>query len=178
MEIKNRQQFLVVLTIAAAALFIGVDFIYTPLAGVWSARAKQIKDLRENVQDGKVLIKREAIVRGTWNSQVTNALPADISLAEQQVLRAFYGWSRETGAEITGVAPQWKDDNTNYMTLDCRVEASGDLGELSRFLYAIESSPLPLRLDSVELGAHDNSGQLLTLGLEVNGLALLPTATR
>jgi hypothetical protein len=26
----------------------------------------------------------------------------------------------------------------------------------------------------VELGAHDNAGQQLTLGLEINGLALLP----
>jgi hypothetical protein len=30
-----------------------------------------------------------------------------------------------------------------------------------------------LKLDSVELGAHDTAGQQLTLTLEVNGLALL-----
>ena len=59
------------------------------------------------------------------------------------------------------------------MTLACRVEASGNLGTLSRFLYEVEKGSMPLRIDTVELGAHDNDGQQLTLGLEVNGLALM-----
>lgn len=176
MQIKNRQQFLVAMVIASAALFVGVDFIYTPLAGLWSARAAQIKDLRDRVHDGTILIRRGASLRSDWREKQDNALPADTSQAEQQVFRAFYDWSRETGAEITGVMPQWKNDSTNYLTLDCRVEASGDLGQLSRFLYSLESSPMPLRLDSVELAAHDNTGQQLSLGLEVNGLALLPSS--
>ena len=175
MEIKNRQQFLVALTIAAAALFVGVNFIYTPLAGWWSSRAAEIHDLRGRVHDGKMLIRREADVRSHWAGMETNALPANLSLAEQQLLRSFDGWARDSGTEITGIMPQWKNDATNYMTLDCRVEATGDLGMLSRFLYSIENSPTALRVDSVELGAHDNTGQQLTLGLEIDGLALTPT---
>jgi hypothetical protein len=58
------------------------------------------------------------------------------------------------------------------MTLGCRVEASGSLGTLSRFLYDVERGPVALRQDTVELTTHDNTGQQLTLGLEVNGLAL------
>ncbi|MGC9943758.1 MAG: hypothetical protein ABSE48_18175 [Verrucomicrobiota bacterium] len=172
MQIKNRQQFLVVLTIAAAALFVGVNFIYAPLSGWWSTRAAEIKDLRDRVHDGKMLIRREPSVRSLWDDMQTNALPANLSLAEQQLLRSFDGWARDSGAEITDITPQWKSDATNYMTLDCRVEATGDLGMLSRFIYSMENSPTALRVDSVELGAHDNTGQQLTLGLEMDGLAL------
>jgi len=59
------------------------------------------------------------------------------------------------------------------MTLNCRVEASGSLGTLSQFLYRIEKGPAALKLDSVELSAHDNTGQQLTLGLQISGLALI-----
>jgi len=59
------------------------------------------------------------------------------------------------------------------MTLNYRVEASGNLGTLSQFLYNIEKGPVALKLDSVELSAHDNTGQQLTLGLQISGLALL-----
>jgi hypothetical protein len=69
--------------------------------------------------------------------------------------------------------PLGKNDSTNYMTLNYRVEASGSLGTLSQFLYNIEKGPVALKLDSVELSAHDNSGQQLTLGLQISGLALL-----
>lgn len=174
MQIKNRQQRLLVLTIAAAALYVGVNFIYTPLANWWSVRAKQVQELRQEVSDGRQLLRRDMAIRNQWANMQTNALPANTSLAEQQVLRSFDDWSRESGAEITSIVPQWKNDDTNYMTLDLRVEASGDISMLSLFLYDLENSPAALRVDSVELGAHDNTGQLLTLSLEINGLALLP----
>jgi len=100
------------------------------------------------------------------------ALPADNSLAEQQLLKSFDTWRNDTGAELASIMPQWKNDSTNYMTIACRVELGGNLGTLSRYLYELEKSPLALRVDTVELSAHDNNGQQLTLGLEVNGLAL------
>jgi hypothetical protein len=60
------------------------------------------------------------------------------------------------------------------MTLDCRVEASGDLGTLSRFVYDIEKDPMALKLESVELSTRDDTGQQLTLGLQISGLVLTP----
>ena len=173
MKIENRQQFLVALTIGAVALLIGVNFVFEPLANLWSARSAQIKQLRAKVSEGKLLIQREAGLRSRWSEMSTNALPNNPSLAEQQVLKAFDSWSRDTGAEISSIMPQWKNDSTNYITLNCRVEASGSLGTLSQFLYDIEKGPAALKLDSVELSVHDSTGQQLTLGLQISGLALV-----
>ena len=69
--------------------------------------------------------------------------------------------------------PQWKNESTNYLTLTCRVETSGNLGRLSQFLYGLERGPMALRLDSLELNAHDKGGQQMTLSTEINGLALV-----
>jgi Tfp pilus assembly protein PilO len=172
MKIQSRQQFLIMLTGAALALLIGVNWIYEPLAGLWSARSQEIKALHVKVNDGNFLKKREADIRSRWDNMRADALPANTSLAENQVITAFNNWSRSSGAEITSVMPQWKNDSTNYLTLNCRVEATGSLGELSQFLYQVEKGPMPLKPDSVELSAHDATGQQLTLGLQISGLAL------
>ena len=42
----------------------------------------------------------------------------------------------------------------------------------------LKKGPLPLRLDTVELSSHDANGQQMTLGLEINGLALLQNDTK
>jgi Tfp pilus assembly protein PilO len=173
-KIKNRQNFLVMLTIAVVGLFVAVNFIFTPLQGWWSERQAQVRDLRDKVRDGNQLIKREAGIRSHWEEMRANALPATMSQAEQTFLKAMDGWSHGSGAVITSLMPQWKVDSTNYMTLDCRVETAGDLNALSKFIYNIEKGPLAVRLDSVELSSHDNNGQQMTLGLEINGLALIP----
>ena len=173
MKIENRQQFLVVLTIAAAGLFVAVNFIITPLAGFWSARQTQIRELRLQVKDGNQMIIGETRTRNRWAEMQTNALPANTSLAEQQLFKSVDDWSRSSGAEVTSLMPQWKNDDTNYMTLNCRVETSGDLGALSKFLYDVERGPVALRLDSLEITERDKDGQELTMSAEINGLALL-----
>jgi len=172
-KIKNRQEFLVVLTIAAFALLVGVNFILEPLGGWWSARQTQIKELRTKVTEGQQLIRRESGIRRRWKEMSANALPANTSLAEQKLLTAVDGWSRSSGAEVTSLMPQWKNESTNYLTLTCRVETAGNLSTLSRFLYDLERGPLALRLDSLELTARDKEGQQMTLSTEINGLALV-----
>jgi len=173
MKIENRQQFLIVLTIAAFALLVGDHLIFEPAAKLWSARAAQIKQLQTQVRDGRLLVQRGASLRSRWNNMQANALPANPSQAEQQVLAALDNWSRGSGAEITSIMPQWKNDSTNYMMLNCRVETSGTMSALSQFLYNVEKGPMALKLDSAELSAHDATGQQLTLALQINGLALL-----
>jgi hypothetical protein len=172
MKIEQRQQFLLVLTIAAAGLFIGVNYICTPLANLWSNRSTQLRDLRTKVSDGKKLITRETAVRSHWNDMLSNVLPDNTSLAEQQMLKSLDDWAHSSGSEIASIMPQWKNDSTNYLTLNCHVEANGTLGALSQFLYSIEKGQA-LKVSSVELSAHDPTGQQLTLGLQISGLALL-----
>jgi hypothetical protein len=174
MKIQNRQQFLVIMALAAVGLFVGVNFIFTPLQGWWSSRSAQIRDLRAKVKDGRFLLQRETGIRGHWDDMRTNALPPNTSVAEAKLLGAVDNWSRSTGVEITSLMPQWKQEDTNYLTLNCRVETSGDINSLSRFLYELEKGPMGLRVDSVELGAHDTSGQQMTMGLDLNGLVLVP----
>ena len=52
----------------------------------------------------------------------------------RQKFRQFVG-SPDTRLAIT---PQWKSDSDDYMTLVCRVDASGTLWRLSRFIYDLE----------------------------------------
>jgi Tfp pilus assembly protein PilO len=172
MKIENRQKFLLILTIAVLALWLGDMLVFEPLVKWWKTRSATITELRNDVRDGKSILLREAGIRSQWENMRTNTIPANKSLAEQQVLKSFDSWASESGATVTGITPQWKNDSTNYLTLNCRVEASGTIATLGAFLYHIEKGPMALKLDSVEFSAHDNTGQQLTLGLQISGLAL------
>ena len=172
MKIENRQKLLLILTIAVVALYVGDLLVFEPLGKWWKSRSDNIATLRNQVKEGKFMLLREPSIRRQWGEMSAKTLPNNTSLAEQQVLKSFDNWSQESGATVTGITPQWKIDSTNYMTLNCRVEASGDLGTLSRFVYDIEQNTMAMKLDSVEFSTHDNAGQQLTLGLQLSGLAL------
>lgn len=174
MPIKNRQQMLAIVAIVAVALLAGDKFILSPLTRVWKARSDEIAQLRKQVNDGQQLLAREQSLRSRWQQMRPNMLPNNTSLAEQQVLKAFDTWSQKSGISIMSITPQWKHDADEFMTLQCRVDASGSLATISRFLYDIEKDPMALKLESVEITSRDKDGQQLGLGLQVSGLVLNP----
>jgi len=178
MKIENRQKLLTFVAVAAIALLVGDRMVYAPLAKAWKDRSARIAELRQRVTQGEETLRRERDLRERWQQMRTNTLPGDPSLAEQRVFKAFENWSRASRVNITSIRPQWKQGGDDYRTLECRVDASGNLETVCRFLYEIEKDPLALKLESVELGARDNSGQQLTLGLLVSGLLLKPAPPR
>jgi hypothetical protein len=173
-QIKNRQQLLIIGAIAAIALFAGDELVLSPLMKIWGARAARVAELRKQIDRGKGLVEREQkqSIRNRWMLMTSNALPNNSSAAEQQVYKAIDLWAQNSGVAVSAITPQWKHDSDDYMTFECRVDAAGDLGKLSRFLYSVERDPMALKLELVELGARDKEGQQLSLGLQLSGLVL------
>jgi hypothetical protein len=177
-KINNRQQLLTIGAIVVVALFAADKLLITPLTQFWKDRSKAISDLREKVARGKNMIDRERALRTTWERMRTNTLPTDESFAEEQVLKAFRKWEQDSRVTITSISPQAKHDADEYSTIQCRVEASGTIEGMNRFLYDLEKDPMALKLELVELSSHDTEGQQLLLGLQVSGLILSAPAKK
>ncbi len=174
MPTDNRQKLLVIVAIAAVALFAADKLVFTPLLNAWDARAKHIAELRNSAARNKALIGRERSLRNHWNDWQARTLTNNTSLAEQQVFQTIDRWAQETGVVIGAVTPQWKRDADEYQTYECRIDAAGDIRRLTQFLYRVEREPMALKLESVELAARDKEGQQLSLGLQFSALVLNP----
>ncbi len=175
MNLKNRQTVLTVIAIAVVALFLLDRVVFTPLISGWKQRAETIKELRASIQKGEAMIARENITRGVWNDLRKNTLPANASHAEKALLEAFDRWTRDSRITVNSIKPQWKRGATDdYSLLECRIDAAGDIGTLTKFLHEVEHSDMALRIESVELTARDTEGRQLALGLSVSGLRLAP----
>lgn len=175
MQIKNRQQLLIIVASVTFGLLIADSLVFTPLTKAWQARSKRIVDLRKQVNDGENLIKRADALKSRWTQMQANALPQSHSLAEQQVLTAFDKWSQDARISVNSITPQWKRDRDELQTLECRVDAAGTVGTLAKFLFNVEHDPMALKIESVEITSRDKDGQNLSLGLQVSGLVLSGT---
>ena len=174
MTITNRQKLLSILAITAIAIWVGDKMILTPLTKLWKARDVRIAELNKSINQGNLLLGRAQTIHSRWDQMRTNTLPSETSVAENEVLRAFERWSQDSRISIASIKPQWKQADDDYMTYECRAYAFGSLQAITRFLFEIEKDPLALKIDSVEINARDNTGQQLSLGLQVSGLRLNP----
>lgn len=178
MQIKNRQQLLIIVAGVAFGLLLGDALVFSPLVKLWKTRATRIVDLGKKVKNGEELLRRETTLESRWTHMQANTLTNSPSMAEQQVLAAFDKWSQDARISVNSITPQWKRDNDDYQTLECRVDASGSVGTLGRFLFNIEKDPMALKIESVEITSRDKDGQQLSLGLQLSGLVLSPAVTQ
>lgn len=175
MNLKNRQQVLMIIAAAAVGFFVLDQAVIGPLLKSWKNRSESIARLRASIQKGQSLIDRESVTRGLWNDLRKTTLPSNASQSEKTLLEAFDRWSQDSRVTINSIKPQWKRGATeDYSLLECRVDAAGDLSTLAKFLYDVENSDMALRIESIELTSRDNDGRQLALGLSVSGLRLTP----
>lgn len=174
MQIKNRQQILIFVALGALLFFVGDHLVFTPLVHGWEARTKRIAELKKSIQQGEMLQSREATIRDHWSEMRTNTLSSNPSLAQGEMVKAFERWSQDSRMKVGSIKPQWKNSD-EYTTLECRVNATGDIQSLAKFIYDAEKDPLAVKVDSVEITSRDNNGQQLSLVLQVSGLVLNQT---
>jgi hypothetical protein len=173
MNPDQRQRLLTYSAAAIIGLWLADAWVLTPLVKGWQSRSKDVADLRKKIADGKQKITRVQPTNAKWNDYRKNMLPANASEAEQTMLKEFDKWAKDSGISVSSLKPQWKrgaDDE--YSVLECRLDASGRLSTLTRFMYELERSPMALKVESLEISAQDTSGSQMALGLVVTGLRL------
>jgi hypothetical protein len=184
MNLTQRQRLLAIIAIAVVALLAGDKLLVGPLIKSWQARSERLATLRKEVVEGRSLLGRAKSIRDRWDAMRKATVSSEVSVAQNQLLKAFDRWSQDSRVGISSLKPQWKRGTGDYATLECRVDATGNLSALTRFLYDIENArrvdrdPLALKIEVLELATRNDSGEQLTLGLQVSALQLNPTIKR
>jgi hypothetical protein len=177
MEIKNRQKVLAITAAVVVGLVVANSVIYEPLKASWLDRADRIKHLKDSVEVDNRLLRRKTEILARWDHMQKTALPGNPSLAGSAILKAKDEWVRQSGVSPDDFSPQLKTDTSAdsadaITSWECRTDASGNMRSLLNFLWAVESYPMGLQLEDVEISAKDNEGQELALGLTLSALVL------
>lgn len=173
MQIKNRQQFLTIITLAAVGLLALDRIISPPLVKLWNERAKEIKTLRQEVHDGQLLKNRKDDLHRRWAQIQGASLTNDMTAAEQQLWTGLNRWSQFSDVSLGGVVPTWKQGtDPAYKTLECRMDVSGSIDRVARFLYSMETDPMALKVQSIEMSSKDANGTMINMGVQVSALVL------
>jgi hypothetical protein len=171
---ENRQRLLLIAAAAAVGVLTLDRLVLGPYLRAWSDRATRIAALQLQVTRGEALLDRADALNLRWERMQTDALPTERSAAEEKVLQSAAAWAREAGVNFTSLTPQWRQSDPDCEFFECRASLSGNLAELSRFIYAIERDPVAVRVEEVQIASDDDRGRELTLSLRFSGLSLIP----
>lgn len=175
MDNRSREKLLKISAIVCIGLLIGDQFILTPLIDMYQERSTKIEELEESINKGTLLLDRRDTLENRWSQMKQAALPKEMPTAENMVLKSVNRWVQISGILMTSFKPQWRFNEGEAVTFECRAVAQGNIEKVSRFLYELERDELPLYVENVEISANDNTGETLTLNVRFTGLQFVET---
>ena len=170
---SNRREFLLkAVALGAVGLFLLDRLVLEPVIRGWIEQGKHIAVLREKVGRGRQLLGSEKTIRDRWAEMLRANLPVDVSAAENQAFKCVGRWALNGQINVTNLTPQWQKHEDGFDTLECRLAATGDQTSIGRFIYELESDPMPVYLEECELVTRDPRGAQLTLTARMTFLRL------
>ena len=166
----TRQRLLMILTLAAVGIFAADRILLSPLSDLWQRRSERIGELRTLIDRGTILIDRQDLLEQRWRQLQDRSLPANSSEAEGLIHQAANRWRIESDMNLESFKPQWLAGDDDYRTCDCQINAKGELEAINRFLFALETDPLPIRLESLSYDSQDENGSRFNLTARFSGL--------
>lgn len=171
MVLSKRERMILVTAIVAVVMLIGDKFVVGPI----SARREEVKarklELQAELQNAQLLFTRQKLMERKWKTLLSDGLQNDAE-AESKIARALDKWSREAMLMLSSVKPERVDSDKGLKEMTFVVAGMGTLEAVSRFLWQIETAPMPIKVMDMQVGSTNETGQSMSLQLRLSALCL------
>lgn len=173
MALTSRERIIAILTIAAIFILASDKYVFTPLFQK-RAENKQLSMAKAaELEHAQSVLDRRKQIEVRWNQMRQDGLSSMASGTESLVLRFLQDSAREAGLLLASLQPEESGIEGSFGHIDFYVSGSGDIREVTRFLYNLESSSLPLKIKSFQLGAADDTASKMALQLTLSSIYLV-----
>ncbi len=172
MTTKNREWILAITAGACIGIWVADSFIVTPLINLWKSRSERIAELRNQLTSGEMLIQRESAIRDRWNGMREHAFSAEVSEAEDRILKSANRWAQVSGLGLSSLKPRVTQESKEFKKAEFNASGQGNIESVARFLYELERDELPLKVEQVQISVRDKTGKDLALEVRYSGLLM------
>ena len=172
MILSKREHYIVVTAIAALALLVADRYVLTPILSHRARMETKIQSLTGEMERAATLFSWKGLMTRKWNEMIAGGLKTDPAEAESQVLHAMRDWAQEAGLTLWSMKPERLDREDDLREIMFQAAATGPMSAVSRFLWRIETTSIPLRVKEVQLSSRREGTDALSLQLRVSTLYL------
>jgi Tfp pilus assembly protein PilO len=152
-------------------MFIADKFVVGPISRRREATKAQKLELQTELENAQILFSRRRIMERKWKTLMSDGLQSDTE-TESKIGRALDEWSKEAMLTTSSVKPDRVASDKGLKETTFVVAGSGTLEAVSRFLWQIETAPMPIKVKDIQIGSTNETGQSMSLQLRLSALCL------
>jgi hypothetical protein len=177
--LSKRERYIAVLTGVVLAALVLYQFVLQPLSeqsdtldmNVATASADFMR-LNKVVKQSKEATKE---LRAMTDVKNGGKLSADASAAETLLYRSVRDWAQEAGMSPPSVQPtRTAEKEKDFFKLTFRVQGGGSMSQISRFLYRIKTTSVPVQINELQITSNKENTDDLKLSLTLSTIYLAP----
>ena len=176
MVLSKREQIIMGAAVGVLGLLVLDRFVVNPAMNRLEEVETRKAELAVAVGTMEDLLDRRPVLKQRWQEMLEAGLTDDPSVAEGCMYHALQAWSRQSRVSLTSVTPQRSVTDRTFGQIVFTVVARGDMESVARFLWAVEQTPMPVRIQSLRVGSTNTSGQALSLTAKFSFLYLSPAS--
>ncbi|MGE4286145.1 MAG: hypothetical protein AB7F23_05990 [Phycisphaerae bacterium] len=171
---SGKEKKLLIIALAAIALLIADRYIFSPAFAKRGEIKVQKEQARMQLEKAQNLLHSSKSVSERWQAYLDAGLAPEPQKLESTLLRFVDESSRSCDLMLSFVQPGDSDIEQGFGTLEYTISGAGSMRSVTRFIYEIETAELPVKVDSFQIGASDESGSNITVQINISALFLAP----
>ena len=172
MVLSKRERRIFWTTLGVMVLLISDRFVIDPALKALDSVSKEKGELVKQVSDMRRVLNQSKTRTRQWQAMIEQGLMDDPSSAESTMSRALEEWSDRSRVHLTSVTQQRSASDKGLGDIVFTIAGKGDMASIGEFVWLIEQTPMPVKINSLTLGSTNASGRDLTLALKLSLLYL------
>ena len=169
--LSKRERIMAIMAVAVVGLLVLNKFLIGPVTGKLQEIKTQKSQLLIELDEAQNLFRKRRVLEKQWKNVLSDGLRNEVE-AESKVGRALDEWSKESRLMLSSVKPDRVASDKGLQEMTFVVVGTGSLEAVARFLWQIETAPLPIKVKDMQLGSSNESGQSMSVQLRLSALCL------
>jgi len=170
MTFSRRERLILLVTTVVLGALVLDRFALTPLLNRWDEVEDRKTLLMQKMTRAESFLKRRRVVEPRWRRMLKEGIKPDAGEAESQILHALGRWAGEAGLNLVSLQPERSTEETILPKVDFRATGTGSMRAVSRFLWHVETTNIPLRVESLQLTSRKDGADDLSLQVKLSTL--------
>ena len=172
MALTGRERKIMYLAIAAVLLLIVNTYVLDPILENRAQAGQTCRQMKAQVEQAQTTLHRKKLIQRRWADMQQSGLGSDIQKAEAMVYRYLDESSANSGLELGSVQPDRLTTETRLGEIDFVLSGTGSMRSVTQFLWSLETATIPLKIKSYQLGAKNETAQVMTVQIELSTVYL------
>ena len=165
--ISQRERLISIAAAGVLGLLALDQIIYTPLATRLDDADMRLRTANTEITEAQGLFGLDLSARRAWKSMAGATLLDNAPAAESQILNRVREWEQSAGLSVTSVKPQHVGEEQGYQKINVQMTATGNLQQVSRFLYAVQTATIPVRVSQMDITSRREGADELAMELSL-----------